>query len=160
MPKSQDIFTLWVISGIVGVVIRDFYSFLAKSFGLTKYFIWTVGADIFIESKEFNTLQGHLIGFISDLVIGGTLGVLIGLALKWFGPKNYWLKGLGVGLFAWLAFFGVLLQNLPHMSVLSNVPATTEINAFVEHAIFGLVTAWTYLKLTSSRALAEKRGQK
>ena len=36
----------WVLSGIVGVLARDTWSFFAKQVGLAKFYIWQVDASL------------------------------------------------------------------------------------------------------------------
>jgi NhaP-type Na+/H+ or K+/H+ antiporter len=145
--KTEDHLYLWVISGIVGVLIRDIYSFLAKLVGLAKFYIWNVGADLFVHGKEVHSVLGNILGFLTDIVVGGMLGVAIGLLIEWRGSKHYILKGCGVGLLAWLFFFGILFHTLPHTKDSAPGNALSNISAFIGHSIFGIVTAWVYVKI-------------
>lgn len=144
---KDDHFYLWIISGVIGVVVRDIYSFLAKLIGLAKFYIWNIGADLFINGKEVHSFFGYILGFFTDIVVGGLLGVAIGLLIEWRGPKNYIIKGMGVGLIAWLFFFGILFHSLPHTKDTVPNNALSNISAFIGHSIFGIVTAITYVKL-------------
>lgn len=149
--KGEDHFYLWVISGIIGVLIRDIYSFLAKLVGLAKFFIWNVGADLFVHGKEVQSFLGTILGFLTDAVVGGMLGVAIGLLIEWRGFKHYLLKGMGVGLLAWLFFFGILFHSLPHTKDTAPHNALSNISAFIGHSIFGMATAWAYVKMVKLR---------
>lgn len=143
----KDKFMLWVISGIIGAIFMDIYSFLAKQMGLAQHYIWHISADIFIEPEAVATISGTILGLLADLVIGSVLGVIIGLLIEYSGSKYYLFKGWGVGLFAWLLFYGVLQHTLPHTETSAPKDALSNLSSFVEHSIFGLVSAWAYMKL-------------
>ncbi len=154
MRVSDDPFTLWSISGCIGVAIRDLYDLVMAFFqhGHGKNMIWNIAADIFLKPAEIHSVWGNVLGLLADLVIGGILGAIIGLTIKLTGPKNYWLKGWAIGLVAWLLFFGVLLHNLPHIEKTAPEDAIANILAFIGHSIFGLITAWVYIRLAKSAA--------
>ena len=147
MDNGKDHFTLWVISGIIGVVVRDLYDLAMVLFAHSKNAIWNIASDIFVSTPQVHTFLGVILGLLADMVVGGLLGILVGFTIKLTGPKNYWLKGLGIGQVAWLFFFGILLHNLPHIEKTAPVVAGPNILSYIGHSIFGLVTAWTYVKL-------------
>jgi len=143
---------LWLLSGIIGACIRDSYSFIVvKLLGLTKHFIWDFGATIFIKESEINTIPGTIIGLLADLVISCLLSIIICALIDWQRKRHYLIYGLGVSLTAWLLFFGIVLHDI-HATV-KNAPVdlTTNIIAIIGHLIFGLVTAFVYVKLSRNR---------
>ncbi len=146
MPKENLPFVTWVLAGITGVIFRDIYSLLIYFTGITNYLIWNVSADLFINTAQIHTVSGHILGVMSDFVIGGSLGVITGLIFSYLGPKDYLIKGLGIGLAAWALLFGILLHNLPHSSAIAPTAPIANISSFIEHAIFGIVTAWVIYK--------------
>lgn len=158
MPKNKEHLLLWVIAGIIGVIIRDIYSFLAKQVGFATFYIWLVGADIFLDGPEIHTFFGNILGFLNDLVIGAILGVMIGLIFEWRGSKYYYLKGIGIGLMAWIFFFGILLHSLPHIET-EPKNALSGISAFIGHAIFGVITAWIIKKYSVQEATEEVKSE-
>lgn len=153
MPINKNHFTLWIISGVTGVIIRDIYSLIIFLTHLVKFPIWTIAADLFINKPEFHTLLGITIGIMADLCIGGMLGTFIGIGIDWQEGKNYILVGLGVGIVAWLMLYGIVLHNLPQ--TIKNAPhdAFTTVVAFLGHEIYGLATAWIYIKLLKFKAV-------
>ena len=82
MPTNDDHFLLWAISGIIGVLSRDVYSTIAKLIGFAKFYVWDIGADIFIEPKQVHTILGTIVGFLTDFVTGSFLGVIFGCLLN------------------------------------------------------------------------------
>ncbi|MHB1041317.1 MAG: hypothetical protein ACYC0Q_00535 [Eubacteriales bacterium] len=151
MEKRDYPIALWVVSGIIGVLVRDVYSFLAKQVGFAGFYIWNIGASIFIEQSDIQTFLGTTLGFLVDLSIGAILGVVIGLILEWWGKKNYLLAGLGVGLSAWLFFYGILFHNLPYTKDFAPKDPLSAISKFIGHSIFGITTAVVYVKYLSRK---------
>lgn len=151
MQKSRDPFVMWIISGIIGVIVRDVYSLLAKIIGLAKFFIWNVGAALFVKVSEIKTFQGTVLGLLTDLVVGGMLGVVIGLLLEWRGTKNYIIKGWGVGLLAWLFFYGLLFHNIPHTMAQAPDDAMSNLSAFIGHSIYGIITSIIYIRFFAKK---------
>lgn len=146
MHKFKDPLIIWATSGIFGVIIRDTDSFFAKQIGLAKFYIWDIGAALLIEKAEVKTIFGTIAGLLVDIVIGSILGVSIGLFLKWRGKSYYIIKGLGIGLMAWLFMYGLLFHNLPFTKTSAPSDPLSNISAFIGHAIFGMVTAFIYVK--------------
>jgi hypothetical protein len=144
----KDEFTIWMISGVIGAAVRDGVDFISLIVFHSKNVIWNIAADVFINTAQVHTPLGNVLGLLGDLTIGGMLGIVVGLTLKWTSPKNYLLKGWGLGLAAWFLFFGVLLHNLPHSQGSAPVDPLVNIVAFLGHSIFGIVTAWVNVILS------------
>lgn len=147
MPTNDDHFLLWAISGIIGVLSRDLWSAFAKLIGLAKFYVWNIGADVFLESNQIKTVLGTIVGFLTDFVTGSFLGIIFGLFIEWKGNKYYLLKGIGLGLLAWLFLFGILFHTLPQTQTTAPKDALSTISAFIGHFIFGLSMAFAYGKL-------------
>jgi hypothetical protein len=64
MNKSNDPFALWALAGIIGVIVRDVYSYIAQSIGLAKFYIWQIGADLMISPQTVHTFWGNLLGWL------------------------------------------------------------------------------------------------
>lgn len=146
MKYIQDHFYYWIVSGIIAVIIRDIYSFIAKKIGFANFYIWNVGASLMIDRSEISTVWGIVLGLLVDIVVGGLFGVLIGLLIEWRGTKNYIIKGWGMGLITWLFFYGILYHNLPYTKANAPSDALSNISAFVGHSIFGIITALVYIR--------------
>lgn len=104
-----------------------------------------------VEQAQVQTLWGNILGFMIDGVVGGMLGVLVGLLIEWRGRANYIIKGWGVGLAAWMFFYGVLYHNLPFTAASAPAVAMSNISAFIGHSIFGITVALVYVKIFSKR---------
>ena len=152
MTKNDDPFLLWVIAGVIGVIARDIYGAFAKLIGLATHLIYNISADLFVHNQEVFSVPGYILGFLADFVVGAMVGILIGLLLEWRGLKHYLLKGMGVALLTWLFLYGMLFHNLPTTAQLAPKDALSNISGFISHAIFGITTAWVYLKLAKLKA--------
>ncbi|PKM80240.1 MAG: hypothetical protein CVU89_14740 [Firmicutes bacterium HGW-Firmicutes-14] len=157
---TKDQFTLWVLSGIAGVITRDTYSFFARKIGFAKFYIWHQAASIFTARADLTTVWGHVIGFFADIIIGGMFGVFTGLLLKWQGTKNYIIKGWGVGGMAWLFLYGLVYHNLPFTKASAPAEAVSNLSAFIGHSVFGITTAVVYVKWLSKYALETDNNNK
>jgi predicted MFS family arabinose efflux permease len=160
MKDCKNHTNLWLISGIGGIFIRDCFNIFTRIIGISKHTIWEIAADIFVQASELKTFLGIIIGLLADTIIGGMLGIVIGLIIDWKGKKGYIIDGLGVGIFTWLVFFGVLLHNLPETIEKAPKDSLSNFLAFIGHAIFGLVTAWVYVHLLSFKEKRLKRAEK
>jgi uncharacterized membrane protein (Fun14 family) len=151
MLINKNHFRLWIISGCLAVIIRDIYAVILLAFGWIKLPIWTIAADLFIDKPEFFTALGTIIGILTDLVIGGILGLLIGIGIDWQEKKNYLLVGIGIRMMAWLVFYGIVFHNLPQ--TMKNAPhdAISTILSIIGHLIYGIATAWIYIKLLNDK---------
>jgi hypothetical protein len=83
MSNNDDHFLLWATSGIIGVLSRDIWSTFAKWIGMAKFYVWNIGADIFIEPNQVPTFLGTIVGFLTDFVTGSFLGIIFGLFIQW-----------------------------------------------------------------------------
>lgn len=151
MIKHKDPFAFWVLSGIIGAYTRNAYNFFSKQIGFAKFYIWQVGASLFITQPQTKTFWGNVVGFLVDAVVGAFFGVLIGLLLEWRGQRNYIIKGWGVGLMAWMFFWGILYHNLPFTKANAPGEALSNISAFIGHSIFGIVAVVVYVKFFSKK---------
>ncbi len=164
MRLPQDRFIFWVFSGIIGVIIRNTYSFFAREVGLAQFYIWNLGASLMVETALLETFWGHILGFLVDMVVGSIFGVLVGLLLYLTGHAYYALKGCGIGLMAWMFFYGILYHNLPFTQANAPSDPLSNISAFIGHSIYGIVTAIAYVKLFSkhfeSEIITDSRDEK
>jgi hypothetical protein len=157
MSTNEDHFLLWVISGVIGVLSRDIWSTFAKWIGMAKFYVWNIGADVFIEPNQVQTFLGTIVGFLTDFVTGSFLGVIFGLFIQWKGSKYYLIKGTGLGLIAWLFLFGILFHTLPQTQTIAPKDVLSTISAFIGHSIFGFSMAFAYGKLAKLNSKSWKR---
>lgn len=134
----KDRVLIGAISGALGLLTRDVYSFFAKLIGLAKFFVWNITADLFMEKKDVQSFFGNLVGFLGDIVFGAVIGMVFIYFIKFTNPKNFLIKAWGMGLAAWLLLFGILLHTLPGSLTTAPKDALSNLSAFLGHSIFGI----------------------
>lgn len=147
LATLRDRSTLGAIAGITAILVRDAYSLLAKLIGFATFHIWNIAGDFFLQGKQVYTALGNILGVLADLCMGALLGVFFVHFLRWTGGKNPVLKGLGIGLGAWLLLFGIVFHSLPLTQSTAPKEALSNMSAFVGHAIFGLTLGFAGSKL-------------
>lgn len=147
LATLQDRTTLGAIAGMGAILARDAYSFLAKQIGFAKFYVWSIAADLFVQRKQAHTALGSILGFFADLALGALLGVFFAFFLLWTRGKNPTIKGLGIGIGAWLFLFGIMYHTLPVTKDLAPKDALSNLSALVGHAFFGLVMGLIGAKL-------------
>lgn len=146
------------ISGALGLMTRNVWSFFAKQVGLAKFYIWHLSADIFMDQKYIKTLAGNVVGVLADIVFGGLLGIVFVYFLKTTNSKSIIIKGWGYGMAAWLFLFGFMLHNLPQMQIAPR-EALGNFSAFIGHSIYGIsMGIYAKLLLNKYHLLSEGRG--
>ena len=116
METIRDRTTLGALAGIASILTRDIYSYLAKQIGFSKFYVWNIAADLFVHGKAVQTPVGTILGILADMGTGALLGVLFVHFLRWTGGKNPLIKGVGLGVGAWLLLFGIMFHTLPQDS--------------------------------------------
>lgn len=143
----KDRIILGGISGALGVLIRDLWSYFAREIGLAKFYVWQRSADLFINGPELQSFLGNMVGFLADAIFGALLGVIFVYFLKGTTHKNILIKGWGFGIAAWLFLFAMLVGNLPGTQTTMPKDALSSFSAFIGHSIWGIITGLSAKKL-------------
>ena len=148
MEFANDRLTLWIISGVIGSIVRELFDFIVIRLGLPIIHISSLAVDLFSSNlNQINSVTGILIGTLTDWIMGASIGVIIGLVLQWSGRQNYLLKGIGIGLVSWVAIFGFLVHGLPQMFIFRPTMFNT-LFAIVPHSIYASTTAYFIVRFT------------
>ena len=78
---------------------------------------------------------------------GALLGVLFVHFLRWTGGKNPLIKGVGLGIGAWLFLFGIMFHNLPHTAGAAPKDVMSNLSGLIGHALFGFALGYFTSKL-------------
>ncbi len=152
MAFTDDRLTLWIISGVIGSIVRELFDFLVIWMGVPIIHIATLAADLFTNNmNDAKSLLGTLTGIVTDWIMGAVIGVIIGLVLQWSGCRNYLLKGIGVGLIGWVAIFGFLVAGMPHVFMFKPTILNTFF-AIVPHSIYAGITAFCIIRFTKIKS--------
>ena len=136
--SSRDPVFLGGLAGSFGILTRDGYSFLAKTIGLAKFYVWNISAGLFMERKYVNTFFGNTVGILADIVLGAVIGIVFVYFIKFTNHKNFLIKAWGIGMAAWLLLFGIVFHSLPGTDHLAPQEALSNLSAFIGHSIFGI----------------------
>ena len=147
METIRDRATLGALAGVAAILTRDVYSFLAKQIGFAKFYVWGIAADLFVSGKAVHTFLGSVLGILADMGTGALLGVLFVYFLRWTGGKNALIKGVGLGIGAWLLLFGIMFHTLPHTAGAAPKDVLSNLSGLVGHVIFGFALGYFTNKL-------------
>jgi hypothetical protein len=129
------------IAGMIATMVKTVPNYFLWKFGVVKYFYLHIAASAMVLNRDIDSFTGLAVGFIVDIIMGGTLGIIIIMLLKYFGTDYWWYKGMVAGNIIWLWGLGVLI-NLGSAR-LAPVDPLFRLTSLIEHQIFGLVA--TYL---------------
>jgi hypothetical protein len=148
----NDRFTLWIVFGIFGSICREIIGVLLLWTKISNSHIVYLAADLYSNDLSgIKSVYGIIAGTLTDWVLGAAIGIIIGLVLQWTGPKNYLLKGIGVGLIAWIGVYGFLVHGLPQMFVLKSEPMVLTCLSILTHCILGATTAFLINKYVPTK---------
>lgn len=126
------------ISGALAFMTRDIYSFFAKLIGFSKFYVWQISANVFMDKKEVSTFFGNMVGILADIVFGAVVGIFFVYFVKYTNTKNFLFKGLGIGLATWLLIHAILYGALPSSAASAPKDAISNFSAFIGHSILGI----------------------
>jgi hypothetical protein len=69
-----------------------------------------------------------------------------------FGPKQYWLKGMGVALMFWLFLCGFFMHMYAQVFSIAPKEAFGYFSSYIAHCLYGLVMSYTYIKLAKIKS--------
>jgi hypothetical protein len=149
----NDRYTLWIIFGIAGSICREIIDSIFLWAHISNGHIVYLAADLFSNNLgQIRSLYGIIAGTLTDWVLGAIIGIVIGLIFQWTGHRNYLLKGIGVGLLAWIGIYGFLVHGMPQMFVLESQPMAITCLSIIVHCIFGGVTAFLINKFVPTKS--------
>lgn len=139
MKTIKDKMILGVIAGLGGNVIKNILGLAGMRLGLQEIDGPHRAAGMLVPPHKIADPKGKLVGFLADTVMSGTLGIVTLSGLLLFGKKHAILKGSLVGAGMWTILYGIM-GNLGATKVNPITPQTV-LAEFIEHTIFGAVTA-------------------
>jgi hypothetical protein len=134
MLKIKDRITLGILSGVIAGIPDILINELQYRMGLTDLTYSQIGANVFYPKNSVNSQEARVVGLLANGLMIGVSGVLFAYLLSATGRDKAELKGLGFGLFSWLAIYG--LGKKMGLSVKSQKPLTPLLS-FIDHMLFG-----------------------
>ena len=141
METIRDRTTLGAFAGVAAILIRDVYSLVAKLVGFAKFYVWNIAADLSYTARRYKPLRAVL-GILADMGTGALLGVLFVHFLRWTGGKNPLIKGVGLGIGAWLFYLASCFTTCLVRPVLHPIDVTSNLSGLIGHAIFGFALGY------------------
>lgn len=128
------------IAGVVGAVVVDGLTALARAAGLPIAAPWRIAADVFLTSDLIVTPLGTILGIIGTLALSTATAITILLVLGRTGCDLAWLKGLvcanGFGFLS----LGAIMPALDIYPAIQH-QALTNLAALVGLSLLGMVQA-------------------
>jgi hypothetical protein len=113
----------------------------------STFYSWNFAADLIIQGRQnIESTYGIIIGIVTDYCIGMSLGILIGLLLKWSGAKYYLIKGIGTTFINWM-ILGVITQLLPQLFTYKITPLNW-VTYICANSLVGGFAAYSIVKLS------------
>lgn len=144
MSKIKDRIFLGIITGVISSIPGRLLNACEYRAGLTEAKYGQMAANLFVDKKKVDTIEGRAIGaFVNGILtgVGGTFAVYL---LSMTGRDKAAVKGMGIGLLLWLALFGLTpragLVEKPRKPL-------TSLLGLIDHLIFGALCGLTASKL-------------
>jgi len=141
----NDLFTVGALAGLLANIPINLFDYFLYRLGINKIFIWNISTSAYVERKDIKTKLGLLIGAINDYTMAGIKGVITVSLLYFTGTEFYLLKGIAVGLFFWMAFFGIILRL--KIARIDPVEPMTNLTHLSWHILLGIATSWLIINL-------------
>ena len=124
---------------MVGALVKDIPDFALRFLGVLRNTYWEMAASVLLTPELSRTPGGLLVGAVVDVILGGTLGVIILAVFFIFGRDLWGYKGLVSGNIIWFLGPGLILST---MAVLKPFSIAFRVSSLFDHALFGLTTAY------------------
>ncbi|WP_408956155.1 hypothetical protein [Natroniella sp. ANB-PHB2] len=106
----EDEITLGIFAGIIANIIRNIVGFISYFIGLQDYHIWQFAASAYLSIEEAKS-YGIIVGGFTDYMLATMVSIFAVYFFLYVGFKNYLLKGLLIGGFAWISIFTLAVRT-------------------------------------------------
>ena len=133
------------IAGMIATLIKSIPNLILWKLGIVKYLYFHLAASALIKPTSVHTTLGLIVGVVTDVITGGSLGIITVFLFKFTGHDYWWYKGLLVGNMVWLWGMGILI-NLGAARIVPVEPLF-RLTSLLDHQLFGLIMAYLIIKL-------------
>lgn len=132
------------LAGMIGSLFKNMPNFFFYKLGFVKFLYVHLAAAAHLDEAAIFTPLGLIIGFLTDTITGGAIGVAIILFLDRYGFDYWWYKGCIIANIIWLFGLGVVL-NLKVVTFIPRDPVFRFASLF-DHILFSLITVYLIYK--------------
>jgi|GEM_PF-366543 len=134
MGKIKDRIFLGIVTGVISSIPGRLLNACEYRAGLTEAKYGQLAANLFVDKKKADTMEGRVIGAIANGILTGVGGTFAVYLLSMTGRDKAAVKGMGIGLLLWLALFGLT----PRAGVVERPrKPLTSLLGLIDHLIFG-----------------------
>lgn len=109
--KIEDTFLLGIFSGFFANIFKTILDLTLYVTGFKEHPMWHLATSVYFPKTSIQTIPGLIVGIFTDFAVAILLGIITVYLLFYTSMKGYIIKGMAVGLLAWLFAFGVVLQS-------------------------------------------------
>ena len=141
---TKDTIILGALAGLLANIPKTIIAWVFHSFGLLRYTFIHIAAGYFVPAEFIDNPISLLTGFIADYTAAAFFGVIMLLIIKKSGTDYAKLKGLGIGAFLYIIFYGAFMAlDITRASLLTPLP---NLLLFFPHLVYGAATCWIIKK--------------
>jgi hypothetical protein len=148
--RLRDKMLLSFLSGILGTLVMYTIGLPMFFLGLTRSIYLLYSIELFVTPQIARTTLGFIAGFITGLIVGGTLALGFKLIMEWTGSDGIWYKALGYGAASWFVSVG-LLRNFLNVAMYLRGDLQTNLFLLNQSLIYSVATAYFMIKLAGGR---------
>jgi hypothetical protein len=143
--RQWDGVLLATVAGMLASLAKDVPNFILYRLGVHHVLYWRIAATTFVQPGDAGSVAGQIIGCAADIILGGTIGLIILQAFRIYGPDLWWYKGLVAGNAIWLFGSGfalnIFLRHIPSDPIF-------RLTSLLDHQLYGLVAAYLIWRWT------------
>lgn len=148
-------FILGVISNIPKLITDT----ILYNIGFSRFFCWDVTAGVLISKDWIPTINGRIIGSLTDFFAAGVLGVLIVYLLFIFGQERYlFIKGVGLSVAMWL-FICIFIVDQRISMYERLFDPWHAYQSFIVHTLWGITVSYLIVKYARSTVVPSAWGK-
>lgn len=141
----RDSLTLGLVSGFMGNLAKGLFNLITWKSKNNEVLYSHIAASMFFRPRRIKKRGSLFVGSLADLTAGSILGIPLVYLLKKTGKDNYWVKGAGFGALLWTLLYGA--GHNFNLFLFKPKKSRSSLLAFIEHLLFGVVTAEVAVKL-------------
>ncbi len=148
----NDRFTSGFVAGVVGGFIAYLNNFIFIHFFKFGSLRYSDFSSILIFGHRSASIEEGLLSSLAFLGFSGSLGVIFSYLIPRISERFYWYKALIYGFGIWFCIYAVTsLFKVPSLTDISFPSALTN---SISSALYGLITAWAFRRLTKAETLS------